>query len=168
MSSSLTAVAGRRGIPPGAILSFVNELGVTKNVTNIEIVRFEQSIRSYLEFSVPRLMMVLDPVLVIIDDLPDGHLEWLEQPFSPKDPSFGTHELPFTGRVYIDRSDWRDEDSPDYFRMAPGKLVGLMKVPYPIVATSYEKDRETGKVTVIHARYEKPAEEGAPIKKPKA
>lgn len=79
----------RRGIPPGAILSFVNELGVTKNVTNIEITRFEQAIRSYLEFSVPRLMMVLDPISVIIDDLPDDHLELIELPFSPKDPSFG-------------------------------------------------------------------------------
>lgn len=79
----------RRGIPPGAIRAFVNELGVTKNVTNIEINRFEQSIRSYLEFSVPRLMMVLDPIEVIIDDLPDDHLEMIEQPFAPKDPSFG-------------------------------------------------------------------------------
>lgn len=79
----------RRGIPPGAILSFINELGVTKNVTNIEINRFEQTIRSYLEFSVPRLMMVLDPIEVVIDDLPDDHLEMIEQPFAPKDPSFG-------------------------------------------------------------------------------
>jgi len=79
----------RRGVPPGAILAFVNDLGVTKNVTNIEIARFEQAIRQYLEFSVPRLMMVLDPILVIIDNLPDDHLEMVEQPFSPKDPSFG-------------------------------------------------------------------------------
>lgn len=79
----------RRGIPPGAIRAFVNELGVTKNVTNIEINRFEQSIRSYLEFSVPRLMMVLDPIEVIIDDLPDDYVEMIEQPFAPKDPSFG-------------------------------------------------------------------------------
>lgn len=84
----------RRGIPPGAILSFVNELGVTKNVTNIEIGRFEQTVRQYLEFSVPRLMMVLDPILVIIDDLPDDHLEMIEQPFSMKDPSFGVCPLP--------------------------------------------------------------------------
>lgn len=85
----------RRGIPPGAILSFINELGVTKNVTNIEINRFEQTIRSYLEFSVPRLMMVLDPIEVVIDDLPDDHLEMIEQPFAPKDPSFGVSHSPF-------------------------------------------------------------------------
>ena len=79
----------RRGIPPGAILSFVNELGVTKSLINIEIARFEQAIRSYLEFSVPRLMMVLDPIPVVIDDLPDDHVELVEQPFMPKDPAFG-------------------------------------------------------------------------------
>jgi glutaminyl-tRNA synthetase len=79
----------RRGIPPGAILSFVNELGVTKNTTNIALERFDQAVRSYMELSVPRLMMVLDPVSVIIDDLPDDHFEAFEQPFQPKDPSFG-------------------------------------------------------------------------------
>ena len=78
----------RRGIPPGAILSFVNELGVTKATSNIEIKRFETSIRRYLEFTVPRLMVVLDPIRVIIDDLPDDHLEMIELPFS-KDPAYG-------------------------------------------------------------------------------
>lgn len=79
---------------------------------------------------------------------------------------FQTHHLPFTKRVYIDRSDFREVDSPEYFRMAPGKPVGLLKVPYPVVATSFEKDQE-GRVTVIHARYDKPADGSAP-KKPKA
>lgn len=69
--------------------------------------------------------------------------------------------------MYIDRSDFREEDSPDYFRLAPGKSVGLLKVPYPIVATSYEKDPATGLVTVVHARYDKP-EDGSAPKKPKA
>jgi glutaminyl-tRNA synthetase len=69
--------------------------------------------------------------------------------------------------VYIDRSDFREEDDPDYFRLAPGKLVGLMKAPFPITATSYEKDPETGRVTCVHAKYEKPEEEGAKPKKPK-
>lgn len=88
----------RRGVPPGAILSFVNELGVTKNTTNIALNRFDQAIRSYMEFSVPRLMMVLDPIMVIIDDLPDDHFEAFEQPFQPKDPSFGV--CPFITQPY--------------------------------------------------------------------
>lgn len=157
----------RRGVPPGAILSFVNELGVTTAQTNIQIARFEQSVRKYLEMSVPRLMVVLDPVKVIIDDLPDDHEEELENAFGPKDRDMGTHAIPFTKIVYIERDDFREVDSKDFFRMAPGKLVGLLKVPYTITAKSFKKDEATGLVTEIHASYDKPAE-GQTVKKPKA
>ena len=78
----------RRGVPPGAILAFVNELGVTKATSNIETKRFENSIRRYLELTVPRLMLILEPLAVIIDDLPEDHLEMVEVPFS-KDPAHG-------------------------------------------------------------------------------
>lgn len=156
----------RRGVPPGAILSFVNELGVTKAVTNIEVKRFETSVRRYLEVTVPRLMLVLDPVKVVIDNLPNDHLEMVELPFS-KDPAMGVHTIPFTKYVYIERSDFREVDSPDYFRLAPGKTVGLMKAPFPVTATSFEKDPSTGDVTLIHATYEKPADGSGP-KKPKS
>ena len=83
----------RRGVPPGAILSFVNELGVTKATTIIEIARFETSVRRYLEATVPRLMLVLNPVQVIIDNLPEDYLEMLEVPFS-KDPAYGVSRMP--------------------------------------------------------------------------
>lgn len=155
----------RRGVPPGAILSFVNELGVSTALTNIQIVRFEQSIRRYLEQTVPRLMLVLDPIPVIIDDLPDGYVENIELPFG-KDPAMGNHVVPFAKTVYIDRSDFREIDSKEYFRLAPGKSVGLMKVPFPIKATTFEKDDHTGLITAVHATYEKP-KEGVPFKKPK-
>ncbi len=155
----------RRGIPPGAILAFVNELGVTKASSNIQIKRFETSVRKYLELTVPRLMLVLDPVKVIIDDLPDDHLEMVELPFA-KDPAVGSHEVPFTKIVYIERSDFREVDSPDYFRLAPGKTVGLMKAPYPITATTVEKNPATGIVHTVHAKYERPTDGSAP-KKPK-
>ena len=78
----------RRGIPPGAILAFVNELGVTKAKTNIQTVRFEQGVRQYLENTVPRLMLVLEPLKVVIEGLPEEHEEMVEVPFS-KDPTFG-------------------------------------------------------------------------------
>lgn len=110
-------------------------------------------------------MLVLDPVKVVIDNLPDDHLEMVELPFS-KDPAMGSHTIPFTKTVYIERSDFREVDSPDYFRLAPGKSVGLMKAPFPITATSFDKDASTGDVT-IHATYEKPADGSAP-KKPKS
>ena len=156
----------RRGVPPGAILSFINELGVSTALTNIQISRFDNSVRRYLEQTVPRLMLVLDPIPVIIDNVPDTFLEEIELPFSPKDPSMGNHTVSFTKMVYIDRSDFREVDSKDYFRLAPGKAVGLLKVPFPIKATSFDKDEPTGLVTAVHANYEKP-EEGAAFKKPK-
>ena len=157
----------RRGVPPGAILSFVNELGVSTALTNIQLVRFEQSIRRYLEQTVPRLMLVLDPIPVIIDDLPDDHLEEIAMPFSPYVPTMGSHIVPFTKKVYIDRADFREQDSKDYFRLAPGKSVGLLKVPYPIKATSFSKDPTTGQITEVRASYEKPEPGTTTFKKPK-
>lgn len=74
--------------------------------------------------------------------------------------------MPFTKTVYIERSDFREVDSPDYFRLAPGKTVGLLKVPFPITATTFKKDPATGLVTEIQATYENSADGGA-RKKPK-
>lgn len=144
----------RRGIPPGAILSFVAQLGVTTSNSNIQVVRFESSVRKFLEDSTPRLMMILDPVPVILENLPEDHLEEISVPFKPGTPEFGEHNVPFTRKIYVDRSDFREEASKDYFRLAPGQSVGLLKIPYNIRVTSYTKDEKTGKVTEIRARYE--------------
>ena len=158
----------RRGVPPGAILSFVNELGVSTSTSSIQLARLEQTIRKYLEQTVPRLMLVVDPIKVIIDDLSDGHLEELESGFGPKDKPMGDHKMPFSKTVYIEREDFKEvDDDPKYNRLILGKTVGLLKVPYPIKATSFEKDDSSGKITTVHASYEKPAE-GESIKKPKA
>ncbi|KAG6089058.1 hypothetical protein E4U15_004299 [Claviceps sp. LM218 group G6] len=142
----------RRGVPPGAILEFVNELGVTTNITTIMIHKFEQSVRRYLEKTVPRLMMVLDPVPLVIED---AEASDVVLPFSPKDPKMGSHTVRFTPTVYIDRSDFREVDSKDYFRLAPGKTVGLLNAPYPVKATSFTKDEATGKVTEIRGVFDK-------------
>lgn len=143
----------RRGIPPGALLSFINELGVTTARTVIQIARFEQTVRRYLEATVPRLMLVLDPVPVTIEDLEEE--QDLDVPFSPKDPKFGNHKVRLTKTVYIDRSDFREVDEKGYFRLAPGKTVGLLQVPHPIKATSFTKDEATGQVTGITAVFDK-------------
>ncbi|CAZ84523.1 unnamed protein product [Tuber melanosporum] len=152
----------RRGIPPGAILAFVNELGVTTAHSYVQIKRFEQTVRRYLEETVPRLMMILDPIPIIIENLPEDHLEEFSVPFMPNDSKLGEHLVPFTRKVYIDRSDFREEDSADYFRLAPGKSVGLLKVPFTIRATSYTKDK-AGNVTEVRAEYENTGK----FKKPK-
>lgn len=90
----------RRGVPPGAILSFVNDLGVTKANTFIEVTRFEQYLRKYLETTVPRLNVIIDPLPVVIENLPDNYIEMVDIPFS-KDPAFGSHSIPFCKTVYI-------------------------------------------------------------------
>ncbi|QSZ34402.1 hypothetical protein DSL72_005994 [Monilinia vaccinii-corymbosi] len=140
----------RRGVPPGAILEFINELGVTTAPTNIQLARFDQSVRKYLELTVPRLMLVLDPVPVVIEDAEE--LE-LDIPFSPKVPAMGSHKVKLTKTVYIERGDFREVDSKDYFRLAPGKSVGLLHIPYPVKAVSFSKDGD--KVTEIRAVYDK-------------
>lgn len=152
----------RRGVPPGAILEFINELGVTTANSIIEIKRFDQAIRKYLERTVPRLMLVLDPIPVVIEDADDLDGTTITLPFSPKDPKMGSHDVKFTKTVYIDRSDFREEADPSFFRLAPGKTVGLLQVPYPIKAVSFTKDDATGKVTEIRAVFDKET------KKPKA
>ncbi|KAF3904874.1 hypothetical protein ABW20_dc0106691 [Dactylellina cionopaga] len=144
----------RRGVPPGAILSFVNELGVTTATTHIMTVRFEQSVRRYLEQTVPRLSLILDPVLVVLENLPEDHYEEISVPFKPNDAKMGEHNVAFTNKFYIDRSDFREEDSRDYFRMAPGKSVGLLRVPHTVKVTGFAKDEMTGLITEIRAKYE--------------
>jgi glutaminyl-tRNA synthetase len=145
----------RRGVPPGAILEFVNELGVTTTNSVIQIARFEQTIRCYLERTVPRLMLVLDPVAVVIEDADEFEGTELTIPFSPKNPAMGDHKIKFTKTIYIDRSDFREVDSKDYFRLAPGKTVGLLQAPFPIKATSFTKDEASGKVTEIRAVFDR-------------
>lgn len=157
----------RRGIPPGAIRAFVAELGVSDSLSLIQVIRLETLVRRYLEVTVPRLMLVLDPIKVIIDDLPEDHCEDITLSFMRGDSTMGTHVVPFTRTVFIDRSDFRTEDSDDFFRLAPGKPVGLLNVPYPISAKSFTTDPTSGKVTEIHASYLRPAEGTSPTK-PKA
>jgi len=146
----------RRGVPPGAILSFVNELGVTTSKTIIRVSRFEQTIRRYLENTVPRLMLVLDPIPVVIEDNDDSIIgQDLEIPLSSKDPKMGTRKVKCSKTIYIDRTDFREIDSKDYFRLAPGKTVGLLQVPYPIKVVSFSKDTADGKVNEVRAIFDK-------------
>lgn len=144
----------RRGVPPGAILSFVSSLGVSTAASNIQIARFEQTVRQYLEGSAPRLFMVLRPLKVTIENVPEDYLVLIDKPFHPKNPQLGSSQIPFTRTIYIDSDDFRLEDSKDYFRLAPGKSVGLFQAPYPITCTSYKTDSATGEVTEVFCRLE--------------
>ncbi|PPR04044.1 hypothetical protein CVT24_010619 [Panaeolus cyanescens] len=154
----------RRGVPPGAIISFVSTLGVSTASSNIEIARFEQTVRQYLEGTAPRLLMVLRPLKVTIENLPEDYCLMVEKPLHPKVPELGTSKIPFTRTIYIEQDDFRTEDSKDYFRLAPGKTVGLFQAPYPITCTSFKTDPATGQVVELFCKLEN---EG-PAKKPKA
>lgn len=142
----------RRGVPPGALKKFVLDLGVTKAGADTKLHILDASIRTYLERTVPRLLLVLDPIKVIIDNVPDDFVEELEVPFDPKDAAKGTHKIPFTKTIYIDRDDFREVDNPDFFRLAPGKSVGLLYVPHPLFCESFTKGPD-GRVAEIRAKY---------------
>lgn len=143
----------RRGVPPGALKKFVLDQGVTKANSNTMTHNLDATIRAYLERTVPRLMLVLDPIPVIIENLPVDYVEEREVPFDPKDKEKGTHKVPFTHKIYIDRDDFRVEADPDFFRLAPGKSVGLLNVEHPILCKSFTTDPATGKVDSIIATY---------------
>ncbi|KAH5055493.1 glutamine--tRNA (Gln) ligase [Parastagonospora nodorum] len=140
----------RRGIPAQAMLNFVAELGVTDALSEIEPPRFEASIRKHLERTVPRQMLVLDPIKVVIEDFSAEDEQDMVVPYDPKGTIPGERTVKLGGAVYIDRSDFREEDDPDYFRLAPNKAVGLYNVPFAIRATSFKKD-DNGNVTEISA-----------------
>lgn len=158
------AALRRRGVPPGAIVSFVSTLGVSTAASNIEISRFDQTARQYLEGAAPRLFVVKSPLKVTIENLSEDYVLMVEKPLHPKVPDLGKSTVPFTRTVYIEADDFRMEDSKDYFRLAPGKTVGLFGAPYPITYASHKTNPTTGEVVEVVCRLEN---EGA-VKKPKA
>ena len=150
----------RRGIPPGAILSFINELGVTTTTTTIESVRFDTSVRKYLEHSVPRLMMVVDPIKVVIKNLPEDYYEEIAIPFMPgKD--VGEYKVPFTKTIYIDRSDFVKEADSSFFRLALNQPVGLLRVKNAISAVDAKYDSNSNLVEIT-AEYDTEGKLGKP------
>ena len=159
---TLSAVR-RRGFTPEAINAFVRDLGVTTSNTVIEVERLEGYLRDHLNAIAPRYMLILDPIKVVITNLPQDHLEMFEMSNKPKGEEGESHKIPFTSTIYIDRSDFKEEDNdPNFYRLCIGKSVGLLHVPCPIKATSIQKDAETGQITIL-ANYENDGE----FKKPK-
>lgn len=158
----------RRGVPPGAIISFVSTLGVSTAASNIETVRFEQAVRQYLENSVPRLLMVMRPLKVTISNLSEDYVLMIEKPLHPKVPELGSTTVPFTRTIYIDRDDFRLEDSKDFYRLAPGKTVGLFQAPHPITCTSFKTDPKSGEVVELICTLEDGTGSATLMKKPKA
>ena len=156
----------RRGVPPEAVLQFVSTLGVSTAGSVIQTTRFEQVVRQHLENTVPRLLMVLKPLKVTLENVTEDFVQFIEKPLHPKIPGLGKGTIPFTRTLYIDEEDFRVQDSKDYFRLAPGKTVGLFQGPHPITYVSHQTD-DAGKVTELVCRLED-GTDGKPVPKPKA
>ncbi|KXS19659.1 glutaminyl-tRNA synthetase [Gonapodya prolifera JEL478] len=143
----------RRGFTPTAINAFVRDLGVTTVQSTVDMSRLDNYVREHLNDIAPRLMVVLEPLRVVLTNVPDDYLEEITVPNKPRDDTMGHHMVPFTRFVYIESADFREKDDPNYLRLAPGKTIGLLNVPFTITAVSYTKDEETGRVTEVQAIY---------------
>lgn len=146
------AALRRRGFTPESIKTFVELVGVTKSQGSVEYPMLEYCIREDLKLKVRRMMAVLNPVKVIIDNYPVGQVEYMEVPNNQENPELGTRKVPFTKELYIERDDFIIDPPKKYFRMFPGNEVRLMNA-YFVTCTDYKTD-ESGEVTEIHCTYD--------------
>ena len=146
------AALRRRGFTPESIKTFVELVGVTKSQGSVEYPMLEYCIREDLKLKVRRMMAVLNPVKVIIDNYPVGQVEYMEVPNNQENPELGTRKVPFTKELYIERDDFMIDHPKKYFRMFPGNEVRLMNA-YFVTCTDYKTD-ESGEVTEIHCTYD--------------
>lgn len=146
------AALRRRGFTPESIKTFVELVGVTKSQGSVEYPMLEYCIREDLKLKVRRMMAVLNPVKVIIDNYFVGQVEYMEVPNNQENPELGTRKVPFTKELYIERDDFMIDPPKKYFRMFPGNEVRLMNA-YFVTCTDYKTD-ESGKVTEIHCTYD--------------
>ncbi|KFX20994.1 glutamine--tRNA ligase [Pectobacterium betavasculorum] len=142
----------RRGYSSSSIREFCVRIGVTKQDNNVEMAALESCIRDDLNENAPRAMAVLDPVKVVIENLPAGHEEFVAMPNHPNKPEMGSRPVAFSREVYIDRADFREEANKQYKRLVLGKEVRLRNA-YVIKADRIEKD-EQGTITTIYCSYD--------------
>jgi glutaminyl-tRNA synthetase len=148
----------RRGYTPESIRNFCERIGVAKFNSMIDIARLEHSIREDLNKRAPRVMAVLRPLRVVIDNYPEEQVEELDAVNNPEDPEMGTRKVPFSRVLYIERDDFREDPPRKFFRLAPGREVRL-RYGYFITCTDVVKDEQTGEVTELRCTYD-PATRG--------
>ena len=146
------AALRRRGFTPESIKMFVELVGVSKSQSSVDYAMLEYCIREDLKLKRPRMMAVLDPVKLIIDNYPDDMVEYLDVDNNQENPEMGKRKVPFCKELYIEREDFMEEPPKKYFRLFPGNEVRLMH-GYFVKCESFVKD-ETGKVTEIHCTYD--------------
>lgn len=146
------AALRRRGFTPESIRMFVELVGVSKANSSVDYAMLEYCIREDLKQKAKRMMAVLDPIKLIIDNYPEGQTEYLEASNNQENEEMGTRKIPFGRELYIEREDFMEEPPKKYFRLFPGNEVRLMHA-YFVKCVSFEKD-EKGNVTVVHCTYD--------------
>ncbi len=151
----MPTIAGmrRRGYTPEAIRDFCERIGVAKRESMVDIGLLEHCLREDLNRRAQRVMAVLRPLRVVIDNYPEGTVEELEAENNPEDPGMGTRRLPFSRVIYIERDDFREVPPAKYFRLAPGREIRL-KHAYYITCVGVVKDPRSGEVAELHCTYD--------------
>jgi glutaminyl-tRNA synthetase len=148
----------RRGYTPEAIRNFCRRVGVSKTNGTTELSLLEYFLREDLNKRAARVMAVLRPLRVVIDNYPEGQVEEMEAVNNPEDASAGTRRVPFSRVLYIEQDDFREDPPKQYFRLSPGREVRL-RYGYFITCTGVVKDPKTGEITEVHCTYD-PATRG--------
>jgi len=149
----------RRGYTPESIRDFCDRIGVAKRNSTVDIALLEHCIREDLNVRAPRVMAVLKPLKVIIDNFPADGVEWLETENNPEAPEMGSRKLPFTQELYIEQDDFMENPPKKFFRLTPGGEVRL-KSAYIIKCERVVKDEATGEVIEIHCSYDPATKSG--------
>ncbi|NLX01104.1 MAG: glutamine--tRNA ligase/YqeY domain fusion protein [Syntrophomonadaceae bacterium] len=150
----------RRGYTPASIRDFCERIGVAKRDSMVDIALLEHCIREELNFKAPRVMAVLQPLKVIIDNYPEGQVEWLEAENNPEDPEAGSRKIPFSREIYIEQEDFMENPPKKFFRLVPGGEIRL-KSAYIIKCEEVVKD-EQGNIIELHCTYDPDSKSGGP------
>ncbi len=142
----------RRGFTPESIRRFVELCGVSKSSSSVDYAMLEYCIREDLKLKQPRISAILHPIKLVIDNYPEGKIEYLEVPNNNENPELGSRMVPFAKELYIEAEDFMEVPVKKYFRLFPGNEVRLMNA-YFVTCTGCEKDAD-GNVTVVHAAYD--------------
>ncbi len=148
----------RRGLPPAGIRNFCERIGVAKKESVVDVALLEHCVREELNKTAPRVMGVLNPLKVVIENYPEGQEEELEAVNNPEDPSYGTRMVPFSREIFIEQTDFMEDPPKKFFRLAPGREVRL-RYAYFITCTDVIKDEKTGKIVELRCTYD-PATRG--------
>jgi glutaminyl-tRNA synthetase len=143
----------RRGYTPESIRDFADRIGVAKADSTVDIGLLEYCLREDLNKRALRVMVVLHPIKVIIDNYPEGKVEMIDADNNPEDPESGTRKIPFSREIYIEREDFREDPPKKYFRLSPGREVRL-KHAYYITCQKVIKDEKTGEIIELHCTYD--------------